>query len=47
MVTVLSALAGAVVAAVLAVGGVAALSPSVDKPVPANEMVKYGDNGHT
>lgn len=44
--TVLSAVAGAVVAALLAVGGTHLAEPSVSPQVPASQMVKYGDNGH-
>lgn len=43
--TLVSAAAGAVVAVVLSLGGVAALTPSVDPPVPPDQLVKYGDNG--
>jgi hypothetical protein len=44
--TLLSVVVGGVVAVALSFGGVAALTPSVDSPVPHSEMVKYGDNGH-
>ncbi len=44
--TALSALAGVLVAVGLALGGTAALTPSVHHEVPHSQMVKYGDNGH-
>lgn len=44
--TLLSAAAGAVVAVILALAGVAALQPEVKPEVSQSQMVKYGDNGH-
>lgn len=44
--TALSAVAGAVVAALLAVGGTSIATPSEHPQVPASQLVKYGDNGH-
>ncbi len=46
IVTLLSALAGGVVATALAFGGVAILQPHVDPPVSQSQMVKYGDSSH-
>ena len=43
--TLLSAIAGAVVAGIFAVAGVAAVAPDVKPAVSQGEMVKYGDNG--
>lgn len=43
--TALSAAAGAVVAVILALSGVAALQPDVKPEVSQSEMVKYGDTG--
>jgi hypothetical protein len=44
--TLLSATAGALVAVILAISGVAAMAPDVKPEVSQGEMVKYGDNGH-
>lgn len=43
---IISAVVGGVVAVALSLGGVAALKPSVEQPVPQSQLVKYGDNGH-
>lgn len=44
--TLISAVAGGVVAVIVSIAGVAALSPSVAPEVPPSQMVKYGDSGH-